>query len=58
MGELKKEVTLEADAREERITRNLTTHVKLQLAEIKKQLTLTSQALDSILTPPQPQLEN
>jgi hypothetical protein len=57
IGELKKEVALEADAREERITRNLTTHVKLQLAEIKKQLTLTSQALDSILTPP-PQLEN
>ena len=62
MGEFKKEVTLEADVREERITRNLTNHVKLQLAEIRKQLTLTSQAvdmttkaLDSILTP---QLEN
>ena len=65
MGEFKKEVSLEADVREERITRNLTTHVKLQLAEIRKQLTLTSQAvnmttkaLDSILTPTQPQLEN
>ena len=58
MGELKKEVASEADVREERITRNLTTHVKLQLAEIKKQLTLTSQTLDSILTPPNPQLEN
>ena len=65
IGEFKKEVSLEADVREERITRNLTTHVKLQLAEIRKQLTLTSQAvdlttkaLDSILTPSQPQLEN
>ena len=65
MGEFKKEVSLEADVREERITRNLTTHVKLRLAEIRKQLTLTSQAvdlttkaLDSILTPTQPQLEN
>ena len=65
MGEFKKEVTLEADVREERITRNLTTHVKNQLAEIRKQLTLTSQAvnmttkaLDSILAPTQPQLEN
>ena len=58
MGAFKKEVALEADSREEKITRNLTTHVKLQLAEIKKQLTLTSQALDSILTPPLPQLEN
>ena len=65
MGEFKKEVTLEADVREERITRNLTTHVKQQLEEIRKQLTLTSQAvnmttkaLDSILTPSQPQLEN
>ena len=65
MGELKKEISLEADVREERITRNLTTHVKLQLAEIRKQLTLTSQAvdlttkaLDSILTPTQTQLEN
>ena len=61
IGEFKKEVALEADVREERITRNLTTHVKLQLAEIRKQLTLTSQAvdlttkaLDSILTPTQP----
>ena len=65
MGEFKKEVSFEADVREERITRNLTTHVKLRLAEIRKQLTLTSQAvdlttkaLDSILTPTQPQLEN
>ena len=65
MGEFKKEVSLEADVREERITRNLTSHVKLQLAEIRKQLALTSQAvdmttkaLDSILTPEQPQLEN
>ena len=58
MGALKKEVALEADGREEKITLNLTTHVKLQLAEIKKQLTLTSQALDSILTPSLPQLEN
>ena len=58
MGELKKEVALEADTREERITRNLTTHVKQQLTEIKKQLTLTSQALNSILTPTLPQLEN
>ena len=62
MGEFKKEVAKEADVREERITKNLTTHVKLQLAEIRKQLTLTSKAvdlttkaLDSILTP---QLEN
>lgn len=62
MGEFKKEVTLEANVREERITQNLTNHVKLQLAEIRKQLTLTSQAvdmstkaLDSILNP---QLEN
>ncbi len=65
IGELKKEISLEADAREERITLNLTTHVKQQLAEIRKQLTLTSQAvtmttkaLDSILDPTQPQLEN
>ena len=65
MGDFKKEVTLEADVREERITQNLTTHVKLKLAEIRKQLTLTSQAvnmttkvLDSILAPTQPQLEN
>ena len=65
IGELKKEVSLEAEVREERITRNLTTHVKLQLEEIRKQLTLTSQAvnmttkaLDSILAPTQPQLEN
>ncbi len=65
IGELKKEISLEADAREERITLNLTTHVKQQLAEIRKQLTLTSQAvtmttkaLDSILAPTQPQLEN
>ena len=58
MGELKKEVSLEADVREERITRNLTTHVKQQLAEIRKQLTLTTKALDTILAPPQPQLEN
>jgi hypothetical protein len=65
MGEFKKEVSLEANVREERITRNLTTHVKLQLAEIRKQLTLTSQAvdlttkaLDSILTPTLPQSEN
>ena len=65
MGEFKKEVTLEADVREERITRTLTTHVKTQLEEIRKQLALTSQAvnmttkaLDSILTPTQPQLEN
>ena len=65
MGEFKKEVSLEAEVREERITRNLTTHVKQQLAEIRKQITLTSQAvdmttkaLDSILTPSQPQLEN
>ena len=65
MGEFKKEVSLEADVREERITQNLTTHVKQQLAEIRKQLTLTSQAvnmttkaLDSILAPTQPQLEN
>lgn len=62
MGEFKKEVTLEANVREERITQNLTNRVKLQLAEIRKQLTLTSQAvdmstkaLDSILNP---QLEN
>ena len=61
MGDFKKEVALEADVCEERITRNLTTHVKLQLAEIQKQLTLTSQtvnmttkALDSILTPTHP----
>ena len=65
LGEFKKEVSLEAEVREERITRNLTTHVKQQLAEIRKQLTLTSQAvnmttkaLDSILAPTQPQLEN
>ena len=58
MGEFKKEVSLEADVREERITRNLTTHVKTQLAEIRKQLALTTQALDSILAPTQPQLEN
>ena len=65
MGDFKKEVTLEADVREERITRNLTTHVKNQLTEIRKQLALTSEAvnmttkaLDSILTPTQPQLEN
>ena len=65
MGEFKKEVSLEADTREERITRNLTTHVKNQLTEIRKQLALTSQAvdmttkaLDSILAPTQPQLEN
>ena len=65
MGDFKKEVALEADVREERITRNLTTHVKNQLTEIRKQLALTSQAvnmttkaLDSILAPPQPQLEN
>lgn len=65
MGDFKKEVSLEANVREERITRNLTTHVKLQPEEIRKQLTLTSQAvnmttkaLDSILAPTQPQLEN
>ena len=58
MGELKKEVSLEADVREERITRNLTSHVKTQLAEIRKQLALTTQALDTILAPTQPQLEN
>ena len=58
MGEFKKEVSLEADVREERITRNLTTHVKNQLAEIRKQLALTTQALDTILAPNQPQLEN
>ena len=65
MGDFKKEVSLEADDREERITRNLTTHVKSQLAEIRKQLALTSKAvdmttkaLDSILAPTQPQLEN
>ena len=46
MGEFKKEVSLEADVREERITKNLTNHVKLQLAEIRKQLTITSQAVD------------
>ena len=65
MGDFKKEVSLEADVREERITRNLTSHVKLQLVEIRKQPALTSQAvnmttktLDSILAPTQPQLEN
>ena len=65
IGELKKEVSMEADVREERITRSLTSHVKIQLEEIRKQLTITSQAvnmttkaLDSILTPTQPQLEN
>ena len=65
IGEFKKEVSLEADVREERITRTLTSHVKLQLEEIRKQLAITSQAvnmtskaLDSILTPTQPQLEN
>ena len=46
MGEFKKEISLEADVREERITKNLTNHVKLQLAEIRKQLTITSQAVD------------
>ncbi len=62
MGDFKKAVSVEADVREERITKNLTNHVKLQLAEIRKQLAITSQAvdmtnkaLDSILTP---QLEN
>ena len=65
MGDFKKKVSLEANVREERITRNLTTHVKLQPEEIRKQLTLTSQAVnmttkapDSILAPTQPQLEN
>jgi hypothetical protein len=65
MGEFKKEVSLEVDVRKERITQNLTTHVKLQLAEIRKQQPFTSQsvnmttkALDSILAPIQPQLEN
>ena len=58
MGEFKKEVIMEAEVREERITHNLTNHVKLQLTEIRKQLTLTTKALDSILAPPQPQLEN
>ena len=63
MGDFKKEVSLEANVREERITHNLTNHVKQQLTEIRKQLALTSQAVDmttkasdSILTPPQ--LEN
>jgi len=63
--DFKKEVSLEADVREERISRNLTAHVKLQLAEIRKQLAvtskaveLTSRALDSILAPEHPQLEN
>ena len=65
MGEFKKKVSLEADVREERITWNLATHVKNQLVEIRKQLALTSQAvnmttkaLDSILAPTQSQLEN
>ena len=58
IGEFKEEVSLEAEVREERITRNLTTHVKNQLAEIRKQLALTTQALDTILAPTQPQLEN
>ena len=56
---------LEADVREERITKNLTAHIKFQLAEMRKQLVMTSQtvdmrikALDSMLTPVHPHLEN